>query len=93
MDYGSHTKADKVECHKRGVRTKYDKGGSGFLRRHDIFENVKTHFLLKFRQSHFEVRVRQNLGKGWWGGLTWGSISCCSTSLVTLLRTVKRMSL
>ena len=56
-----------LECHKWGVRTKYYKGGSGFLRRHDIFENVKTHFLLTFRQSHFEVRVRQNLGKGWWG--------------------------
>ena len=46
------------------VRTKYDKWSSGILRRLDIFESVKTHFLLTFRQSKLEVRVRQSLEEG-----------------------------
>ena len=50
-----------------GVRKKYDKGGSGILRKLDIFEDVKNHFLLTFRQSQLEVRVRQSLGEE--GGL------------------------
>ena len=59
--------ADKEGCHRIGVRQKYGKGGSGILRRLDIFENIKAHFLLTFRQSQLEVRVRQSQGEG---GLT-----------------------